>query len=53
MVKQDFLLEGKTLNGAAEMPFGVANLVVRDEARLLWSWLAMVVDAAVAIWSFS
>lgn len=49
-VKQDFLVEGKILKGAPEMPLGVTRPrpLVNDEAKLLFSWLA-IVDAAVAI----
>lgn len=48
MVKQDFLVEGKTVNGAPEIPFGVTKALVKEEARLVLSWLAMA-DAEVAI----
>lgn len=44
-VKEVVLL---TLKGAPEMPFGVESLLVSEDAKLLWSWLAMV-EAAAAI----
>ena len=48
MVKPVFLLEGKTLSGAPEMPLGLTSPLVNDEVKLLLSWLAMV-EAAAAI----
>lgn len=50
MVKQDFLVEGKIFKGAPVMPLGVTRPrpLVKDEAKLLFNWLA-IVDAAVAI----
>ncbi|OID63264.1 hypothetical protein A7L50_18925 [Acinetobacter baumannii] len=50
IVKQDFLVEGKILKGTPEMPLGVTSPLplVKEEAKLLLSWLAMG-EAAVAI----
>lgn len=48
MVKEEVLLEGKTLKGAPEIPFGVASFLVNEEVKLLLSWLA-IVEAAAAI----
>lgn len=48
MVKVDLPEEGKTLNGVPERPLGVTSLLVKEGAKLLLSWLAMV-EAAVAI----
>lgn len=49
MVKLEFLLEGKTLSGAPEIPLGLTSPpLVNDEVKLLLSWLAMV-EAAAAI----
>ena len=46
-------MEGKTLNGAAEMPFGVINALETGEAKLLLlSWLAIGEEIA-AISDFS
>lgn len=50
MVKLEFLLEGKTLSGAPEMPLGLTSPpLVNDEVKLLLSWLAMVEAVAAAI----
>lgn len=35
------LLEGKTLNGVPEIPFGVMSVLLSEEAKLLLSWLAI------------
>lgn len=53
-VKEVVLLpEGTTLKGAPEMPFGVASFLVSEDAKLLWSWLAMVeAAAAISDWDF-
>lgn len=48
MVKLDLPEEGKTLNGVPERPLGVTSPLVKEGAKLLLSWLAMV-EAAVAI----
>lgn len=48
MVKEEVLLEGKTLKGAPEMPLGVASFLVNEEVKLVLSWLATV-EAAAAI----
>lgn len=48
MVKVDLPEEGKTLNGVPERPLGVTSPLVKEGAKLLLSWLAMV-EAAVAI----
>lgn len=48
MVKLDLPEEGKTLNGVPERPLGVISPLVKEGAKLLLSWLAMV-EAAVAI----
>ena len=48
MVKEDCLLEGKTLSGEAESPLGdTSALVICELAKLLFSWLA--IGEAVAI----
>lgn len=50
-VKQGFLVEGNTLKGDPEMPLGMATPLVKEAAKLLFSWLAMV-EATVAILGF-
>ncbi|KAK2965804.1 hypothetical protein RJ640_025313 [Escallonia rubra] len=49
MVKHGFLWEGETLNGAPEMPLGVTSPLVRDEVKLLLSWLAIVEVVAILL----
>lgn len=48
MVKVDLPEEGKTLNCVPERPLGVTRPLVKEGAKLLLSWLAMV-EAAVAM----
>lgn len=40
-VKRGVLLEGASLNGAPEIPFGVTSPLVTEEVKLLFSWLAI------------
>lgn len=41
MVKEEGLLEGKSLSGEAERPFGETKALVIGEVKLDLSWLAI------------
>ena len=49
MVKEDRLLEGKSLSGEAERPLGESKALVTGEVKLDLSWLAIGDAVAMAL----
>lgn len=49
MVKEDRLLEGKSLSGEAERPLGESKALVTEEVKLDLSWLAIGDAVAMAL----